>query len=248
MPVQDLYYKKYLKYKNKYLELKQYGGGPLEEAKARIEDRVREDEEGSKLINACKEFFVWPTSKVAIQRKEDDEYVAKNDKSVTVDYEQREINEYFDGIAINIEKEKKRLEETYKTIAEMQEIDSKVLNVTGPPFYTYVKNIININNFNPNKSHTVRFKIISTGIEESYKFNNYLKAVQYVRDNFDSLTNYESVDHTKWIIIDDTTNTIINYDFYYNERNDGNTDTDDFYKVEFLHKKDDSDSDRSDSD
>jgi len=241
MPVQDLYYKKYLKYKNKYLELKQYGGGPLEEAKARIEDRVREDEEGSKLINACKEFFVWPTSKVAIQRKEDDEYVAKNDKSVTVDYEQREINEYFDGIAINIEKEKKRLEETYKTIAEMQEIDSKVLNVTGPPFYTYVKNIININNFNPNKSHTVRFKIISTGIEESYKFNNYLKAVQYVRYNYDSTDPFsDPSDHTKWIIIDDTTNTIINYDFYYNRRNDGNTDTDDFYKV-------DSDSYRSDS-
>ena len=132
MPVQDLYYKKYLKYKNKYLELKQYGGGLLEEAKARIEARDREDEEGSKLITACKEFFVWPTSKVASQRKEDDEYVAKNDKSVTFDYKVDNINKY-------IEDNKKKLEENKIKLLEMQEKDNKVLNVTGPPFSTYVK-------------------------------------------------------------------------------------------------------------
>jgi hypothetical protein len=39
MPVQDLYYKKYLKYKNKYLELKQYGGMQV------ISERALEDDE-----------------------------------------------------------------------------------------------------------------------------------------------------------------------------------------------------------
>jgi hypothetical protein len=241
MPVQDLYYKKYLKYKNKYLELKQYGGGTLEEAKARIEDRVREDKEGSKLINACKEFFVWPTSKVAIQRKEDDEYVAKNDKSVTVDYRQGEINEY-------IEKEKKRLEETYKTLTKMQDTDS-IYQGTGASFSTYVKNIININNFNPDKEQMIKSKIIETGEVNYMKFDNYLKAVQYVRWNYDSKNDYGKYDdHTKWIITDIGTNTVINRDFFYDKRNDDKPDTDNFYKVEFIRNKYDSDSDRSDSD
>jgi len=68
MPVQDLYYKKYLKYKNKYLELKQYGGvrhdliseRALEDNKAKAEGRVD-----------------WPTPEIVNKRKAEDEAEAK---------------------------------------------------------------------------------------------------------------------------------------------------------------------------
>ena len=186
----------------------------------RIEARVREDEEGSKLITACKEFFVWPTSKVASQRKEDDEYVAKNDKSVTFDYKEDDINKYIENNKNKFEEKIKRLEENKIKLLKMQEIDNKVLNVTGPPFSTYVKKIIDIINFNPEKEQMVKSKIISTGEVEYMKFNNYLEAVQYVRWHYDSKTDYDELhDHTKWIITDIGTNTVINRDFFYDERN-----------------------------
>ena len=223
MPVQDLYYKKYLKYKNKYLELKQYGGGPLEEAKARIKDRVREDEENKKLINTCKEFFVWPTSKVASQRKEDDEYVAKNDK---------------------IENNRKRLEEMEK--------EDNIKNKFDLLFSHYVDNMLDKYSHDPDTPKTVKSKIIDTGEINFAEFNNYLTAVRYVRENYDTKDTYTDsfIDHTKWLIIDNGTNAVVNRDDFYYTRNNGKLDTDDFYKVNFQPNQysDGSDSDGYKSD
>jgi hypothetical protein len=224
MPVQDLYYKKYLKYKNKYLELKQYGGGSLEEAKARINDRVREDEENNKLINTCKEFFIWPTSKVASQRKEDDEYVAKNDK---------------------IENNKMRLK-------EMEMEDAKTSSGTDLLFSYYVKKIFDTYSYDPDKPKTVKSKIIYSGKINFAKFDNYLKAVQYVRDNYDRKdSDWDSFsDNTKWLIIDNDTNAVLNRDEFYYTRNKGKPDPDDFYKVNIQPEQyyDGSDSDGYKSD
>ena len=224
MPVQDLYYKKYLKYKNKYLELKQYGGSPLEEAKARIKDRVREDEENNKLIKTCKEFFVWPTSKVAIQRKEDDEYVAKNDK---------------------IENNRMRL-------IEMDLEDAQTRSGTDLLFLYYVDKIVDAYSYDPDRPKTVKSKIIYSGKINFEKFDNYLKAVQYVRDNYDTYDSYSGsfIDNTKWLIIDNDTNAVLNRDKFYDTRNKGKPEPDDFYKVNFQPEQysDESDSDGSKSD
>ena len=101
----------------------------------------------------------------------------------------------------------------------------------------------------------VKSKIIANSEVQYMKFKNYLDAVQYVRWHYDSTTDSgEFQDHTKWIITDIGTNTVINRDFFYDERNKDTPDaadtpdTDDFYKVKFLHDRDESDSDNSDND
>ena len=196
MPVQDLYYKKYLKYKNKYLELKQYGGSPLEEATARIKDRVREDEENNKLIKTCKEFFVWPTSKVASQRKEDDEYVAKNDKSVTVDEAEAKHQK-------NIER---RL--------EMDTLDNDK-NKYIPLKLSWFADDSIIEFINFDNKHAVAWEAIEGGSEGGSKgyeeFDNYMQACEFVRDSFFRSSN-DSYDwdskYTKWKIVDVETGAI----------------------------------------
>jgi hypothetical protein len=79
----------------------------------------------------------------------------------------------------------------------------------------------------------IKSKIIKTDEVNYTRVDNYLEAVQYVRWHYDSLNDYgELDDHTKWIITDIGTNTVINRDFlFYDERNEGNPDPDVFYKV-----------------